>query len=112
MGIYADSCDMCNDMTKIDNSTGCEAIDGDCKWTPDDTCIPNYMVRCGNFSYAAACDMCNNITGFSNATGREATDGDCKWTSDDTCEQKNPCLPNPCLSPGTCSLVGDDGYEC
>ena len=24
----------------------------------------------------------------------------------------DPCLPNPCLSPGTCSLVGDDGYEC
>ena len=30
--IYAESCDKCPLMTGMNNATGCEAVDGDCKW--------------------------------------------------------------------------------
>ena len=38
-GTYAKACDMCNAATGIANATGCEAVDGDCKWAPDNTCV-------------------------------------------------------------------------
>ena len=36
--IYADSCDMCNNVTLMASASGCEASDGDCTWTPENTC--------------------------------------------------------------------------
>ena len=84
--VFAPACDMCNNKTADYTSSGCEAsMDGECKWTPDNECVPKeYNIFCGNDSNPMNVESCSLCMPYNN-TGCK---GDCKWS-----EAASKCVP-------------------